>query len=407
MTIKERCVLCGRTFPPRYTSNVCDRHDGIDGILEVVADPGPDRDWQPRNTEDTLQRYADLLPLRPAVLPRGYLRRTPLVDAQRLARLLDVRALAVKDDGRNPTGSLKDRSSAFAVELAASLGARDVACASTGNAASSLAAACAASGLRARVFVPDRIPQGKLAQIVAFGAQVFRVAGTYDDAYYLCEEACREFGWYNRNCAVNPYLIEGKKTCAYEIAESIGADGVDWLAVAVGDGCTVSALAAGLSTMLSAGVIEKVPRILAVQPAGASPIARAWAAGTEMVQPMAADTAADAIAVARPRNAVKALRAVAATAGTFWTVTDAEIGAARMQLATEAGVFAEPAAAAGIAAVADARKAGVIEADARVVHVVTGTGLKAIGTGETSPARVKEIECDIAAVRRAVDEMDG
>lgn len=395
--VRERCVLCGAEYPARFVANVCPDHDGLAGILDVVPSE-PITGWRAQPTEATLHRYAELLPVRSGALPDGYLQRTPLVAAPRLARDVGVAQLLIKDEGRNPSGSLKDRSSALAVELAVAHGAEHLACASTGNAASSLAAACAAAGLPAHVFVPDNVPAGKLAQTIAYGAQVFLVAGTYDDAYYLCEDVCRELGWYDRNCAVNPYLVEGKKTCAYEIAEQLGPDGADWVSVSVGDGCTVAALARGFERMREAGVIARVPRMLAVQPRGASAIAHAWERNQETADPMPTDTIADSVAVAAPRNAVKAIRAVRAGKGTFWTVSDAEILDAQRDLATLAGVFAEPGAAAGIAAVRVARRAGVINGTDRVVHVVTGTGLKTVGSVQLDGAQ--HIECSVAAVRR-------
>jgi len=386
-----RCVLCGADHPAVPDASVCPRHDGLAGILDVVPAGGATA-----GGDDPLDRYRAVLPLPPGPrrLPAGYLGRTPLLPAPRLAAALGVGELLVKDESRNPTGSLKDRSSALAVEIAAHAGFTDVACASTGNAASSLAGACAAVGLTARIFVPAGTPAGKLAQLAAFGARVMVVEGSYDDAYHLCEEAVRAFGWYDRNCAVNPYLMEGKKTCGLELAEQLGDGGADWVCVSVGDGCTVAALAKGLAGL------SRPPRLLAVQPAGAAPIVDAWERGTEEVVPRPARTVADSVAVGAPRNAVKALRAVRSSGGAFVAVPDEEILDAARMLGTLAGVFAEPGAAAGVAAVRRARAAGLIGPGDRVVHVVTGSGLKtAAGGGVAFPTVAPTLD----AVRAVVE----
>jgi threonine synthase len=392
LPVQLRCVLCDEARPATVDAHVCPGHEGLAGILDVVADnPGPG------TGDDPLDRYRSHLPLptTPRVLPTGYLTRTPLLPAPRLAKLLGLGELLIKDESRNPTGSLKDRSSALAVELAVYGGYTDIACASTGNAASSLAGACAVAGLTARIFVPVGTPAGKLAQLAAFGAEVMLVRGSYDDAYYLCEDAARAFGWYDRNCAVNPYLMEGKKTCGLELADQLGDERADWVSVAVGDGCTVAAIGKGLA---EGG--HGTTKLLAVQPAGAAPIVDAWARKSEEIEPIQARTIADSVSVGRPRNAVKALRTVRASGGAFRAVRDTDIEEAARLLGRIAGVFAEPGAAAGIAAIRNARAEGLIGPHDRVVHVVTGSGLK---TTARTAAPFPEIEATLDAVRAVVD----
>ncbi|GIF51518.1 L-threonine synthase [Asanoa ferruginea] len=392
LPVRLRCVLCEQDRPATVDAHVCPEHEGLAGILDVVVD-------NPRRGtgDDPLDRYRSHLPLpaTPRVLPTGYLTRTPLLPAPRLATLLGVGELLIKDESRNPTGSLKDRSSALAVELAVYGGYTDIACASTGNAASSLAGACAVAGLTARIFVPVGTPVGKLAQLAAFGAQVMLVRGSYDDAYYLCEDAARAFGWYDRNCAVNPYLMEGKKTCGLELADQLGDARADWVSVAVGDGCTVAAIGKGLA---EGGHGDT--RLLAVQPAGAAPIVDAWVRNSEEITAIEAHTVADSVSVGRPRNAVKALRTVRASGGAFRAVDDADIEAAARLLGRIAGFFAEPGAAAGIAAIQGARAEGLIGPHDRVVHVVTGSGLK---TTARTATPFPEIEATLDAVRAVVD----
>ncbi|MEV0719415.1 threonine synthase [Asanoa sp. NPDC050611] len=390
LPVALRCVLCQQAHPSTVDAHVCPRHEGLAGVLDVVVDGAGRGDG-----DDPLDRYRSHLPL-PAgarTLPAGYLAPTPLLPAPRLAAALGVGELLIKDESRNPTGSLKDRSSALAVELAVYGGFTDIACASTGNAASSLAGACAVAGLTARIFVPVGTPAGKLAQLAAFGARVMLVRGSYDDAYYLCEDAAREFGWYDRNCAVNPYLMEGKKTCGLELADQLAGTPADWVSVAVGDGCTVAAIGKGLA----AGG-HGATRLLAVQPAGAAPIVDAFVAGREEIEPVQARTVADSVSVGRPRNAVKALRAVRASHGAFRAVEDTEILDAVRLLGAHAGVFAEPGAAAGIAAIRQARADGLIGPHDRVVHVVTGSGLKTSGA---TAVPFPEVEPTLDAVRAA------
>ena len=157
--------------------------------------------------------------------------------------------LWVKDDGLNPTGALKDRASAMAVAKAREAGAGVIACSSTVNAASSLAGNAAAAGLATYIFVPSRAPKGKVAQLMTFGATVISVQGSYEETFELSRQAINRWGWYNRNAAINPYLSEGKKTVAYEILEQLGWQAPDYIAISVGDGCTIAGLWKGLKDL--------------------------------------------------------------------------------------------------------------------------------------------------------------
>src|SRR4029079_3877451 len=167
------------------------------------------------------------------------------------------RGLRLKDEGRNPTASFKDRASGVGVARALAGRARVVARASPGDAASHPAGAAASVGLKAVIFVPEFAPEPKVAQLLVFGARVIRVAGTYDETWELCQRACEAYGWYNRNAAVNPSLVEGKKTCGLEIAEQMGREVPDWVAVSVGDGCTLAGTWKGLQEMHALGFIPR------------------------------------------------------------------------------------------------------------------------------------------------------
>ena len=242
----------------------------------------------------------------------------------------------------------------MAVARAAAFGYDEVACASSGNAAISLAAMAAAQGLRATVFVPDRIPRMKLALLRAYGPRVVLVAGPYESAYALCGRACDQFGWYNRNCAQDPYLVEGKKTCGLEIAEQTAGAPPDWVAVPIGDGCSITGIWKGMSEMAALGISPRVPRMLGVQAAGAAAVNDAWAEDLPLaeVEPRypAAETLADSIAVSHPHNGERALEAVRASGGAVTAVDDSGISEAMLALG-RSGVLLEAASAATLAGI--------------------------------------------------------
>lgn len=221
-----KCVLCGAEYSPEAVQYVCPHH-GDDGILDVVYDYAFLRaHWSKealaRNPEPSMWRYRPLLPLREDTpVPPLTVGWTPLYRAPRLERDLGLREVWLKDDGRNPTASLKDRASAVGLAKAWELGHRRMVAASTGNAASSLAGLAASMGMETVIFVPETAPKGKLAQLLIFGATLVAVRGPYDQAFDLSLEATRLYGWYSRNTAYNPYLSEGKKTVALELCEQL------------------------------------------------------------------------------------------------------------------------------------------------------------------------------------------
>jgi threonine synthase len=320
-------------------------------------------------------RYADMLPtagLGPRSLRVGW---TPLYNFERLGEAVGHSKLYLKDDTANPSASLKDRASAVAVSMALEEHASGIACASTGNAASSLAVIAASVGLPAYIFVPETIPRPKLYQLAATAERVFRVRGTYEQAFDLATEAIARWGWANRNCGINPYLVEGKKTCSLEIYEQLEYQVPDWVVVPVGDGCIISGQAKAFRDLKAVGEIDHLPRLLAVQAEGARPIVDAINEGRDVV-PVAASTVADSIRVGRPRNWRKAVRAVRESHGQALSVSDGEIIEAIKLLGKQAGVFAEPAGAAGFAGFLKALEAGIVGKNDTVVVLVTGSGLK-------------------------------
>jgi threonine synthase len=323
---------------------------------------------------------------------------TPVTEAPALAQWVGVRSLLLKDEGRNPTASFKDRASVVGVTRALVKKAAVVACASTGNAASSLAGAAASVGLPAVIFVPEHAPEPKVAQLLVFGARVIRVRGSYDETWEMCQRACAEYGWYNRNAAVNPSLVEGKKTCGLEIAEDLGAEVPDWVAVSVGDGCTIAGVWKGMREMHALGFVPRLPRLLGVQAEGARPLVDAFLENREL-RPGPADTVADSICVGHPRNWRKALAAVRASGGTFVAVSDAEIIEAIGETGRRAGLFGEPAGVAGLAGLRRAVEDGLIGKRQRALAVITGSGLKDVKTARRAVGEPVSLPPDDAALR--------
>ena len=394
-----KCTVCGKTYGVDEVDYVCPEH-GDDGILDVLYDY--DLIAQ-RIDPDTLKdvriggmwRYMALLPVDPDLVERlsrgnavstvGW---TPFFPAPRLAEGLGLKHLWVKDDSRQPTGSLKDRASAVAVVKTREKGYDTVTTASTGNAAAALSGLCAAIHQPNVIFVPRSAPEAKIAQLLAFGSKVLLVDGTYDQAFELCLEVARHYDWYNRNTAYNPYMSEGKKTVIYEICEQLGmmeGSSGRWVApdvvfVSVGDGCIIGAVHKGLRDMLALGWIEKMPRIMGIQAEGSSPLVDAWERGLDPLEmePVDAHSVADSIVAGLPRDRIKALRAVRETGGVYLRVSDEEILNAIPALAQGCGVFAEPAAAAAYAGLVKAVQEDRVASDERVVVLSTGTGLKDI-----------------------------
>lgn len=394
------CMKCGRRWK-KGLDGPCPRC-GPEGVLDVEFDlrvvrrtlTGRALQSRPRD----IWRYRELLPVpEGAPRPPAQVGWTPIAPAPRLADWAGVSTLYLKDEGRNPTASFKDRASAVGVARAAYRRARVVACASTGNAASSLAGAAAGLGLRAVIFVPESAPEPKVAQLLVFGARVLRVGGTYDETWELCQRACDTYGWYNRNAAVNPSLVEGKKTCGLEIAEQMGADVPDWIAVSVGDGCTLAGIWKGLKEMHALGFIRRLPRLLGVQADGARPLVDAFRDGGDLV-PGPAQTVADSICVGHPRNWRKALRAVRESGGTLLAVADDAILEAMREAGRRAGVFGEPAGVAGLAGIREAVRAGVVGRGDTALTVVTGSGLKDVRSAIRAAGQAVDLPPDDAAL---------
>ncbi len=418
-----QCTLCGKTYAPDSIQYVCPAH-GDDGILDVVYDYDEiNRVTSPTqisaSRENSIWRYWDLLPLKNrADIPPLQVGWTPLYHAKFLGAQLGLDRLYIKDDGRNPTASFKDRASAVVVAKARELGVETITTASSGNAGAALAGVAASAHLPAVIFVPKTAPLAKIAQLLIFGARVFLVNGTYDQASDLCLAASKEFGWYCRNTAYNPYTTEGKKTCALEMCEQLaltpspspkGGRGERWSApdrifVSVGDGNIISGIWKGLRDLYALGWIEKMPKLMGVQAEGSAACYNAWRAGTEEITAIEATTMADSINVGLPRDGRRAVRAVRETNGEFILVSDAEILDAMPQLARGEAVFAEPAASAAYAGLLNAVRAQKLDRDETVVVVITGNGLKDIANAVRAAGEARVIEPTLDAVRETISD---
>lgn len=397
-----RCLVCGTTYENGnlHTCPKC----GIQGILDVMYDyEGAGQTLTPsalRLRPFDHWRYRELLPIASqSKVPHLQVGWTPVYDVPRLAADVGIKRLFLKDDGRNPTSSFKDRASSVGVVKAQEFGFTTVACASTGNAASSLAGMAAASGLRSVIFVPQRAPEPKVTQLLIFGATVFRVKGTYENAFDLCREACQKFGWYDRNGGTNPFLVEGKKTAGLEIAEQFGQTIPDWVVVSVGDGCTIGGIGKGLEEMKRLGFIDRVPKLLGVQAEGARALLNAFRSGNDLT-PTSTDTIADSIAVGTPRNWRRAIQQIKSTRGDMIAVSDDEILGAMRLTARLGGVFGEPAGVAGVAGLKKAIADGIVPASDSAVVVITGNGLKDIQSAKRTAGEALEIEPDFRVLEQ-------
>ncbi|WP_318570724.1 threonine synthase [Salinigranum marinum] len=396
------CTICGAEYDPEQVIYTCPEHEGVAGILEVKYDYDVIAENFDADLDGDIRsqwKYAAFLPVdddaEPVTLNEGG---TDLFDAPNLSEALGVETL-VKDDGRNPTGCFKDRASSIAVTKAKHAGRDIITCASTGNAAASLSGYAARGGLDCRIFVPGDAPEGKLAQPLVYGADVLAVDGTYDEAYDLSVEVTEEYGWYNRNAAINPFQVEGKRTVGHELAEQsvVRGEVPDWVVFSMGDGCTIAGAWKGFREFYELGHVEDTPKMLGVQAEGASAIHDAFHKHDDTDD--LADTIADSIAVGRPRNTLKACRALEESGGASLLVSDDEILEAEKLLGSTEGIYSEPAGATPVAGVETALAEGVIDSDETVVVTSTGFGLKDTASAKQATADAHRIPPHLEAVQ--------
>lgn len=415
-----RCSLCNSEYLPGQVTYTCPK-DG--GNLDVVLDyEAIQAKYQPEDivsrTDFSLWRYLPMLPVAEYPgdgTPLHAVGWSPVFGLARLGNALGIKNLWLKDESGNPTASFKDRASAIVVARAREIKAEVVITASTGNAGAALAGMAASVGQKAVILAPKTAPPAKVAQLLIFGAQVFLVDGTYDDAFDLTVEAAKEFQWYCRNTGYNPFTAEGKKTAAFEIWEwwrtarqralTSAATSPNspplTIFVSVGDGNIISGIHKGFKDLVKLGWLERVPRLIGVQARGSAAIAKAFHSGTETITPVSAKTLADSISVDLPRDGVRAVRAARETGGTYVTVSDAEILRAIADLG-ELGIFAEPAGATAYAGVVRAAADGIVNEDEPILVINTGSGLKDVKAAMRAVLKAPIVEPNLKALKKAL-----
>ena len=336
---------------------------------------------------------------------------TPLLSSESVSQWAGVEALLLKHEGHNPTGSFKDRGMTVGITQARAIGARAVACASTGNTSASLAAYAARAGIPALVFVPaGQVALGKLAQTLAYGARTLLVRGDFDACFALAREAAAKLNVYLLN-SINPFRIEGQKTIVLEALEQLAWEPPDWIALPAGNLGNTSAFGKALKEAIEVGLIPRLPRLACVQAAGANPFARSFREGFARPHRVQAETVATAIRIGDPASLERAIAAVGLTNGVVTDVTDEEILEAKA-VVDASGIGCEPASAASVAGVRKLAAQGVIRRGERVVAVLTGHILKDPGLllryhQEIEPAppranRPVEIDAELSAVERVL-----
>ncbi len=369
-----RCIDCNAEFDPDEIIYSCKE---CGGLLEVCMEP-PEVTFEDfSNRAFGVWRYREFIPIEEGAeivtLDEGG---TPLYRCDRLAKWAGVRRLFIKYEGRNPTGSFKDRGMTVGVTKAKSLGSKAVACASTGNTSASLAAYAARSGLTCYVILPSgKVAMGKLAQALMHGAKVISVKGNFDQALKLVMDVSRSMGIYLLN-SINPWRLEGQKTLAFELVDQLGRV-PEFVAVPMGNCGNISAIWKGFVELEGAGLTKEKPRMYGVQAAGAAPVVEMLRKNLEKLSPVKApETIATAIRIGNPVNWPKAVNAIRESNGLYDSVTDDEIIETQKMIACLEGIGVEPASAASVAGVKKAVLSGSVSQDAEVVCVCTGHLLK-------------------------------
>lgn len=394
-----RCPACGETYPVepgRYLCDPCSRNNSPDaplgGILECV--------WE-REKGEASPLTALPLPVEAEFFPSLPVGSTPLWRPERLRATLDAPNLFLKDDTCNPSGSYKDRASWLVAAFARKHGIREIAIASTGNAASSMACVGAAAGLKITVFLPASAPVAKRIQVLQYGAELREVQGSYNQAFEASLAYSRATGVLSRNTAYNPLTIEGKKTASFEIAADLGRAQAaedkaepnsesaflapDHIFVPTGDGVILAGLIKGFEDLIALGLVPKMPIFWASQAEGSSAIVRALETGR--FEPKPSNTIADSIAVDVPNNGRFVLAKMLRYGARALAVADAEILSAQRMLSSQSGLFAEPSSACAFAAYLKAKP--LFRREERVVIMLTGSGLKDIrGAAQAVGARI-------------------
>ncbi|MEW5959328.1 MAG: threonine synthase [Chloroflexota bacterium] len=426
-TISLQCIQCRRTYPANEVRYLCE----CGGLLDVWHDletlrpqisrglfdgrlsgaPGP---RVAPTTNSGVWRYREII--LPATVdtiisrPEG---NTPLYEHPGVSRWAGVDNFFLKHEGENPTGSFKDRGMTVGVTQAKLIGAQAVACASTGNTSASLAAYAALAGIPALIFIPaGKIAAGKLAQALAYGAHTLQIQGDFDDAMALVRQVCQEMGVYLLN-SLNPFRLEGQKSIVFEILQGFGWQSPDWLVLPAGNLGNTAAFGKALYEAKQLGLVDKIPRLAAVQAEGASPFYQSYRLNFAERKQVKASTVATAIRIGNPVSYERAIRTLGWTDGVVTTATDDEIMDAKA-VVDRAGIGCEPASAASVAGVRRLIAAGVIKPGETVVAILTGNLLKDPAatvdyhTGLWPNAQYANgplpVAADLAAVRQVIQQ---
>jgi len=389
-----KCRECGREYPLTAT-HVCEFDFGP---LEVVYDYDRIKSSLTREAIQSrakwMWRYRELLPVVNDPTVGTQVGFTPLVKADRLAKRLGIRELWIKNDTVNyPTLSFKDRVVSVALSRAKELGFTTVACASTGNLANSVAANAASAGLKAYVFIPTDLEQGKILNSLIYGANVIGIKGHYDEVNRLCAEIAGKFGWAFVNVNMRPYYAEGSKSMGYEIVEQLGWKLPKHTVVCMASGSLLTKIQKSYQEFIKLGLVDETDfRIHGAQATGCSPISTAQKAGLDFFKPVKPNTIAKSLAIGTPADGFYALKAMKETGGVADDVSDDEIRDAIRLLAEYEGIFAETAGGVTVGVAKKLIASGTIPSNDSAVLCVTGNGLKTMDAMNGHVGRLREIK---------------
>jgi threonine synthase len=400
-----QCRICGQQYPVEPLT-ICEECFGplepsydlqsLDGeVFRKHVEQGPASLW----------RYEALLPGGPSIervdMGAGF---TPLRRADRLADVLGLETLWIKDDSVNPSNSFKDRVVSVATTMARAFGFEAISCASTGNLANATAAHAAKIGMPCYVFIPEDLERAKVLATAAYGAKVVAVKGNYDDVNRLCSEVADTLPWAFINVNMRPYYAEGSKSLGFEVAEQLGWRLPDHVVVPIASGALLTKVHRAFSELIAIGAVEERPyRVSGAQPEGCRPVAQAFRDGAETVQPVKPDTIARSLAIGNPADGMFALQVARQTGGAIEWCTEAEILEGIELLASTEGVFTETAGGVTVANLKRLVEQGVIRSDEETVAFITGNGYKTVEALEGVVEAAYNVAPDLDEFLEAID----
>jgi len=403
-----KCRECGREYPldPIHVCEFC--FGPLEAFYDYEAMGRAVSREQIEHGPPTMWRYADLLPCNPATAVDIGTGLTPLVRARNLGRLLGLDHLYIKNDCQNPTWSFKDRVVSVATSVAREFEFDTLACASTGNLANSVAAHAARAGMKARVFIPADLEQGKIIGSAIYSPTLVAVDGGYDEVNRLCSEVSDKYPWAFVNINIRPYYAEGSKTLGYEVCEQLGWRAPDHCIVPLASGSLYTKIYKGIKELAWLGLIDwQATRMSGAQAEGCSPIAEAWNRRSFLIKPQKPNTIAKSLAIGNPADGYYALKTMADTKGAAATVTDEEVVEGIQLLAETEGIFAETAGGVVISGLRRLIEDGHVRADEVVVAFITGAGLKTQEAVLPAIQPPLTIRATLDSFEEALEERDG